>query len=268
MEIKNIAFALLMSTVAGLSTGVGGIIAFSAKKTNVKFLSVSLGFSAGVMVFISLVELYPSARDMLSTLGAFWGELAAVAAFFAGILFMGFIERVLPSENSDNMKAAAEEPGMAASAKRKRLLKTGAITAIALSLHNLPEGMVTFVSALQGPKMAYSIVAAVAIHNIPEGIAVSAPIYYATGSRKKAFVYSLVSGLAEPAGALIGFLLLRPFLNDIFFGLLYSFVAGIMIFISLDELMPKAREYGNHHVAICGLFAGMFVLAISLAMLK
>ena len=137
-----------------------------------------------------------------------------------------------------------------------------------MGIHNFPEGMATFVAALHDPKMAYPIVTAIAIHNIPEGIAVSAPVYYATGSRRKAFLCALASGIAEPVGAIIGFLLLKPFLGDILFGLLYSFVAGIMVFISLDELMPAAREYGDHRMSIYGIFAGMLVLAISLAMFK
>ena len=146
------------------------------------------------------------------------------------------------------------------------LLRTfeAVLTALAIAVHNFPEGLATFVSALQDPSIAIPIVAAIAIHNIPEGIAVSVPIYQATGSRKKAFVYSFVSGLAEPVGALIGWLILMPVMNDVVFGIIFAGVAGIMVFISVDELLPAAREYGEHHISIYGLIAGMMVMAVSL----
>ena len=143
-------------------------------------------------------------------------------------------------------------------------MRMGVFTALAIAIHNFPEGMATFVSALQSPEIAIPIVAAIAIHNIPEGIAVSVPIYQATGSKKKAFLYSFVSGLAEPVGALIGWLVLLPIMSDTVFGIIFAAVAGIMVFISVDELLPSAREYGEHHLSIYGLIAGMMVMAVSL----
>ena len=143
-------------------------------------------------------------------------------------------------------------------------MRTGLLTALAIAIHNFPEGLATFVSALQEPSLAIPIVVAIAIHNIPEGIAVSVPIYYATGDKKKAFLYSSASGLSEPIGAIIGYLILMPFMNDIVYGLLFAGVAGIMVFISLDELLPSAKEYGEHHLSIYGLVAGMAVMAVSL----
>ena len=144
------------------------------------------------------------------------------------------------------------------------LMRVGLLTALAIAIHNFPEGLATFVSALQSPSVAIPIVAAIAIHNIPEGIAVSVPIYQATGSRRKAFCYSFLSGLAEPLGALLGWLVLRPFMNDTVLGILFAGVAGIMVFISFDELLPAAREYGEHHLSLYGLIAGMAVMAVSL----
>lgn len=144
----------------------------------------------------------------------------------------------------------------------------GMFSALAIGIHNFPEGLATFTSALQDPTLGISIAVAIAIHNIPEGIAVSVPLYYATGSKKKAFKWSFLSGLAEPVGATIGFLILMPFMSDVVFGVLFASVAGIMVFISLDELLPTAEKYGEHHLAIYGLIAGMAVMALSLLMFE
>ena len=146
----------------------------------------------------------------------------------------------------------------------KKLLRMGMFTALAVGIHNFPEGLATFVAALQEPTIAIPIAVAIAIHNIPEGIAVSVPVYYATGSRKKAFLYSFLSGLSEPIGALVGYLILMPIMSDVVFGIIFAGVAGIMVYISLDELLPSAEEYGEHHLSIYGLVAGMVVMALSL----
>lgn len=143
-------------------------------------------------------------------------------------------------------------------------MRTGVFTAVTIAVHNFPEGLATFISAMQDLSVALPVVAAIAIHNIPEGIAVSVPIYYASGSKKKAFMYSFLSGLAEPLGAIVGYLLLMPFMNDLVFGILFAAVAGIMVFISMDELLPAAREYGEHHLSMYGLVGGMIVMAVSL----
>ena len=157
---------------------------------------------------------------------------------------------------SDDQRAEAH--------KNEKLMRMGLMSALAIAIHNFPEGLATFTSALKDPSLGIVIAVAIAIHNIPEGFAVSVPIYYATGSRKKAFWYSLLSGLSEPVGALVGFLLFSRFFNDVTFGVLFAFVAGIMVFISLDELLPTAREYGESHTSIYGLVSGMMVIAISL----
>ena len=146
----------------------------------------------------------------------------------------------------------------------KKLGRVGLITALAISLHNFPEGLATFFSALQDTKTGIAIAFAIAIHNIPEGIAVSIPIYYATGSRKKAFTYSFLSGLSEPLGAVIGYFLLTSFMLDSLMGAVFSMIAGIMVFISLDQLLPAARQYGEHHLAVYGMVSGMLVMALSL----
>ncbi len=260
---SNVFLAFFLTLLAGLSTGIGSGIAFLCRHTNRKFLSVSLGFSAGVMIYVSLVEILAEARHSLTAqLGTRPGSWATVAAFFGGMLVIALIDKLIPSEENPHEVKTMEQAD-AAPAPGK-LMRMGLFTALAIAIHNFPEGLATFVSALQQPSVAIPIVAAVAIHNIPEGIAVSVPIYQATGSRRKAFGYSFLSGLAEPLGALVGWLVLRPVMNDTVFGLLFAGVAGIMVFISFDELLPAAREYGEHHLSLYGLISGMAVMAVSL----
>ncbi|MBQ2706587.1 MAG: zinc transporter ZupT [Agathobacter sp.] len=273
----NIMFAFMLTLFAGLSTGVGSLIAFFAKKTNKKFLSISLGFSAGVMIYVSMIEIFVKAQDALSSeLGEKLGTVWTVVAFFGGMFLIALIDKVIPSgENPHeprNVIADCEGCGdceicvkeQKAKREKEQLMRTGVFTALAIAIHNFPEGMATFVSAFQDPSIAIPIVAAIAIHNIPEGIAVSVPIYQATGSKRRAFIYSFLSGFAEPVGALIGWLVLIPIMSDMVYGIIFAGVAGIMVFISIDELLPAAREYGEHHLSVYGMIAGMMVMAASL----
>ncbi|MDQ0361017.1 zinc transporter ZupT [Breznakia pachnodae] len=266
--MNDVLYAFMLTAIAGLSTGIGSCIAFFAKRTNKKFLSVSLGFSAGVMIYVSMIEIFVKAQDSLtSELGERMGSWLTVIGFFGGMLVIAIIDKLIPSEENPHeiKEIDYEETDQERSVKdKKSLLRMGMFTALAIGIHNFPEGLATFVSALQDPTLAIPIVVAIAIHNIPEGIAVSVPIYYATGSKRKAFVYSFLSGLAEPIGALVGWLILMPIMNDVVFGMIFAGVAGIMVFISFDELLLAAREYGEHHLSIYGLIAGMIVMAISL----
>lgn len=261
--MDTIFYAFFLTLLAGLSTGIGSLIALLAKRTNRRFLSVSLGFSAGVMVYVSMIEIFAKAQSALTAqLGQRPGSWATVAAFFGGMLFIAVIDKLIPAEKNPHEVKLVEQEDAAPPARK--LMRMGVFTALAIAIHNFPEGLATFVSALQSPSIAIPIVVAIAIHNIPEGIAVSVPIYQATGSRKKAFCYSFLSGLAEPLGALIGWLLLMPIMTDTVFGIIFAAVAGIMVFISFDELLPAAREYGEHHLSIYGLISGMGVMAVSL----
>lgn len=263
MITNHLIYAFLLTAIAGLSTGFGSLIAFFTKSTNKHFLSVSLGFSAGVMIYVSMIEIFPKAQLALTQeLGLKGGAWATVLGFFGGILLIAIIDKLIPSE--DNPHEIKAVPKTISQTQQQKLMRIGFKTAIALAIHNFPEGLATFVSAMQDPSVAIPIVVAIAIHNIPEGIAVSVPIYQATGSRKTAFTYSFLSGLAEPIGALVGWFLLMPFMSDMVFGIIFASVAGIMVFISLDELLPAAREYGEHHLSIYGLIAGMLLMAISL----
>lgn len=262
---NTIFFAFGLTLFAGLSTGIGSAVAFFAKKTNTSFLSLALGFSAGVMIYVSFVEIFVKARiEITSELGATQGYWVTTLAFFGGILFIAIIDRLIPSAENPHEMHKVEEMTDKSPKNKDKLMRMGLFTALAIAIHNFPEGLATFTAALTDPHLGIAIAVAIAIHNIPEGIAVSIPIFYATGSRKKAFWLSLSSGLAEPVGAIIGFLLLMPFLTPVLFGVLFAGVAGIMVFISLDELLPAAEEYGEHHLAIYGLIAGMGIMAISL----
>lgn len=292
--------AFLLTLFAGLATGIGSAIAFFAKRTNAVFLASSLGFSAGVMTYVSFVEILPTAQEAIaaekSDRLATW---IAVGAFFGGVALIAILDKFVPeianphefskiterkhdgarahamsgytSINASATGAAAAKSGaegasgsLLTGVQDPRLMRVGLMTAIALAIHNFPEGFATFLSGMQEASLAIPIAIAIAIHNIPEGIAVSLPIYYATGSRKKGFWYSFISGLAEPLGALIGWLVLSQFITDTIFGIVFAAVAGIMVFISFDELLPAAEEYGEHHHAIYGLIAGMAVMALSL----
>lgn len=258
--MNNIYLALVLTLFAGLSTGIGSTIAFFAKKTNTKFLSISLGFSAGVMIYVSMIEIFYNAKSSLTAeLGVKSGSWITVISFFGGMLFIALIDKVIPSGENPHDMYKVEDIESSAKPSNAKLLRMGLFTALAVGIHNFPEGLATFISALQQPSIAIPIAVAIAIHNIPEGIAVSVPVYYATGSRKKAFLYSFLSGLSEPVGAVVGYLILMPFINDLLFGIIFAAVAGIMVFISLDELLPSAREYGEHHLSIYGLVAGMAV---------
>lgn len=263
--MNNVAIAFLLTGLAGLSTGIGSIIAFFVKKTNTKFLSISLGLSAGVMIYVSMMELLSDSIQTLGDLlGARKGAAIALTAFFVGVFITALIDKLIPESKNPHSVTSPDHAASALAEKQQKLMRTGLLTALSIGIHNFPEGMATFVAALQDPYIAIPIAAAIAIHNIPEGIAVSVPIYYATGDRKKAFLFSFLSGLSEPIGALVGYLILMPFINDMTNSILFAAIAGVMVFISFDELLPAAREYGQHHLSIYGLFIGMAVMAISM----
>lgn len=262
----DVLFALSLTLFAGLATGIGSLIAFFTSTTNKKFLSISLGFSAGVMIYVSMIEIFVKAKDSLvSEMGEQPGYWVTVIAFFGGMLVITLIDKFIPKQgNPHELKKVEDMNKSPKEIKDQKLMRMGVFTALAIGIHNFPEGIATFVSAMQDPGLGIAIAIAIAIHNVPEGIAVAVPIYYATGSKKKAFKLSFLSGLAEPVGAIFAFLILMPFLNDIMFGVIFAAVAGIMVFISLDELLPAAKEYDEAHHSIYGLIAGMAVMALSL----
>ncbi len=300
--MENLWFALGLTAFAGMATAIGSVLAFFAKETNYRFLSVSMGFSAGVMLYVSFVEIfYKGVEALVAAYGNTWGHWANAASFFGGVLLIGLIDNLIPSagnpheQHSDNEQAPLHDPTApmpdfdaiaAAGADAApgahdhrvhdaKLLRMGLFTALAIAIHNFPEGLATFLAALEDPSLGVAIAVAIALHNIPEGISVSVPIFYATGNRKKAFFYSLLSGLAEPVGAVIAYFVLAYFVGgesggipNQGMGALFGGVAGIMVYISLDGLLPTSRAYGKGHDSIFGLVAGMAVMALSLLLMR
>jgi len=265
MSEHNIWFAFGLTLIAGLSTGIGSLIALIAKRTNTKFLCISLGFSAGVMLYVSFMDLIPIAKEeLVSHFDDKIGMLSLLLAFFGGMGLITLIDFLIPKHNNPHELQSVEEMRQPDS-RMKTLHRMGIVVALSLVAHNFPEGIATFTTAMTGGfSVAIPITIAIAIHNIPEGIAVSVPIYHATGNKRKAFWLSFLSGLAEPFGALIAWLFLMPFWSPLINGIVMAAVAGIMVYISVDELLPTAEKYGEHHLSIAGLIAGMLIMALSL----
>jgi ZIP family zinc transporter len=254
----------LLTLFAGLSTSIGGVIAFHKKAASKKFLAFALGLSAGVMIYVSFIEIFPKAFASLSLIYTTkQAYLFTTLGFFSGVFLIAIIDRLVPHAENPHEQ---DELNVYEHKEAQTLLRMGLFSALAIAIHNFPEGLATFIGALESPAIGISIAVAIAIHNIPEGIAVSIPIYHATKSKRKAFLYTFLSGLAEPIGAIIGFFLLQAFLSESLFGLVFSMVAGIMVYISLDELLPTAEKHGEHHIAIYGLIIGMIIMASSLVL--
>ena len=299
--MKDFVIALGLTFFAGMATAIGSIVAFTVRRKNYRFLSVATGFSAGVMLYVSFVEIFPKGVWFLvQHYGEYWGQWINAASFFSGILLIGLIDNLIPAgENPHEIHSEAELmplydpsaplPDFSAatgalplsegrhdhSAHHYKLMRMGLFTALAIAIHNFPEGVATFFAALENPALGLALAIAVALHNIPEGISVSVPIFYATGDRKKAFALSVLSGLAEPIGALAAYVLLVVFVGtdmssfpSQLLGSIFGGVAGIMIYISLDELLPASRSYGKGHDSMLGLVAGMAVMAFSLLLMK
>lgn len=260
-------FAFLLTIIAGLSTTIGGLISLFIRKYNLKVLSVGLGFSAGAMIYISLVELLKESNVLLAKdLGIGYAGLITTFGFISGIVVASIIDYFLP-KHFDTKIIKEGKPKAFRSFRQKKLLRMGLLTFLVIVIHNLPEGLVTFSSALVNRTLGISIAFAIAIHNIPEGISVALPIYYATGSRWKAIFWSFLAGIAQPIGALIGVVFLGSLFNNFTFGILFSCTAGFMVYIAFDELLPTAKEYGKEHLAIIGVISGMAFMALSLNLL-
>ena len=289
-----------LTTFAGLATGIGSVIAFTAKLSSYRFLSVATGFSAGVMLYVSFVEIFFKGQEALvEHYGDPAGYWVNVASFFGGMLLIGLIDNFIPEEThpheipseaeadqlhgkvstlwdtGENSCGPAKAPAKPQPGHEKKLMRMGLFTALAIGIHNFPEGLATFLAALEDPSLGVAIAIAIALHNIPEGVSVSVPIYYATGKRRTAFFYSFLSGLAEPIGAGIAYLGILFFaggqdgvLPAQLMGILFGGVAGIMVYISLDELLPTSRAYGEGHDSLFGLVGGMAVMALSLLLMR
>ncbi len=256
--LLQVQSAFLLTLFAGLSTALGGMTIFFMKEPKLSYLSPLLGFAAGVMIYVSMVELLVGSIEEI-------GFISANFSFFIGIIFMFFLDRLIPHIHIDTeADPFFKDTGSFDEEAGAKLRKAGLLTAIGIALHNFPEGMAVFSVSMLDTSLGLSIAIAIAVHNIPEGIAVSVPIFYSTGSKMKGFGYSLLSGVAEPMGAAIGFLFLSPFLTHTVLNASLAFVGGIMVFISFDELIPISKEYGDEHMANIGLFLGMVVMAVTL----
>jgi len=275
---NNVSFALLLALLAGLSTGIGSIIAYFIRKPKGWQLSLILGFSAGVMVYISFAELLPAAIDKV-------GFVTANLGFFVGIAFIAIVDILVPheykhehvgnsrypfvSQNKTGQGSDVQPTASLTVEQRSNLRRAGMLIALGIAIHNFPEGLAVFSSAVTGDRTFGILVAiAIALHNIPEGISVSVPISEATGNRRRAFVYSFLSGLTEPVGAIIGYGILFAFLTPTLVYSLLAFSAGIMVYISLDEILPTAQLYGKQHFVILGVLGGMLIMAISIFLLR
>ena len=274
--MTGVISALILTLIAGSATGIGGAMVLFKKKLSSRFLAGALGLSAGVMIFISMAEMLPEAQGMIRDSGIAHGEAFVIVAFFVGMGIITLIDFLIPEyENPHEASGLSLDDKTPAvgmvehTGTDKALHRLGIMSALAIAIHNFPEGIATFIGALNDPEMGAGITFAIAIHNIPEGIAVAIPIYYATKSKGKALLYATLSGFSEVIGALLCLAVTAIFGLELTgggaaFPLVLAAVAGIMIYISLDELLPTAEKYGKHHVAIAGVVGGMAVMAISL----
>lgn len=258
----NYGIALLITFFAGLATAIGSVFAFVFKKDNLKALSVGLGFSAGVMIFLSFTDIIPSASKMLAQEFPNKHEWLVYSGFIIGILIAVLIDYFIPDHIDE--KELMHPDVVSAD---KRMQRAGLLTAVAICVHNFPEGMATFLTASHDLTLGISVAFAIAIHNIPEGIAVALPVYHSTGKKRYATLYAALSGISEPIGAVLGMFLLHFFMPQVMVGIAMAAVAGIMIYISFDTLLPLAKEYGNWHLSMVGIISGMLFIWVSLLLL-
>lgn len=265
ISTSQLLIAFGATAAAGLATAFGSLLVFAAKAPSPRLLAFGLAFAGGAMVFVSLSEiLNKSVASFTLAYGDKLGFTYGTIAFLMGVLLIATIDRLVPNPHET---LEAENPQFK-EVNRGYIRRVGLMTAFAITAHNFPEGLATFFAMLDDPVVGLPLALAIAIHNIPEGIAIAVPVYYATGSKQKAFFASLLSGLAEPVGAGIGYLLLAPFLSDAVFGAVFGLIAGVMVFLALDELLPAAKRYARSHETVYGLISGMFALAISLVLFK
>jgi ZIP family zinc transporter len=257
--MSNMMLGLMLTLIAGIATGAGSLVVLFSKRANTQFLSVCLSFAAGVMLYVAFAEILLEAfEDLKEGFGNGTGYLIATVAFFTGILIMAVIDKFIPQGDE------------VADFEKQELKRTGIMSAIALAVHNFPEGIIVFIAAVHEPAMGIAIAIAIVIHNIPEAIAMAAPMYYATGSKAKAFLISLGAGLVQPVGALSAWFFLQHIFDEIehVFGITFAVVAGIMVFVAVHQLLPAAHKFGKHHLVMKWLFAGMAVMAVSLVVLE
>lgn len=254
--------SLGLTTIVGLTMGLGSLLSYLVKKTNKEFLSLSLSFSAGIMIYTAFMAILPEGIHLLEDGLGEPGYYIALAAFFGGMFLTALVEKIVHKFGGHYHHHHGE--GHHEHEHNHHTSNLGILSAIAIAIHNLPEGLAIYTTGLKDISLAIPIAIGVILHNIPLSIAITMPIFYATGSRKRGFLYSLIVGLCQPLGAVIGHLVLSNFLNDTLNGILFSIVGGIMIFISLDELLPISRQDDDHHLGIYVTILGMIVMALAM----
>lgn len=262
---ENVLIAFLVTVLAASATMLGALSVINAKESNPRLLAFGLSFAGGAMVYISLVEIFVKSQVSFGEVfSEKYAYASATAAFFIGIFLLVILDRFLPNPHADLTKISQTD----AIEKRFELKSIGLLATLAITAHNLPEGMATFFSTLDDPSVGMNLAIAIAIHNIPEGISIAIPVYYATGSKKKAIIATLISALAEPVGAILGYSILAPFMGPAVYGGLFGIIAGAMVYLALDELLPASKRYARGHETVYGMVLGMGVIAMSLVLFK
>lgn len=246
--------ALTLSFLAGMSTLLGALIIFITKKKSEKLVTISLGFAGGVMISVSFTDLLPNANELLAGYGGYkFGILAEVLFLLLGVIIAALLDKFVPHEAEENGDGKVHE----------NLFRVGFVSTMAIGIHNFPEGIATFMAGYEDMALGVSIAVAIAMHNIPEGISVAMPIYFATGDRMKAIKYTFFSGIAEPIGAFLAFLVLKPYINDLTLGIIFALISGIMLYIAIEELIPSSRQYGYSREALFATFTGIVLMPLS-----
>lgn len=257
---KAAILSLGLTTIVGLTMGLGSLVSFLKDESNKRFFSLSLSFAAGIMIYVSFMAILPEGSHILEEKLGGVGKFVALAGFFGGMIIIALIEKWVHKYGGHHHGHGHNDED------DSHLSKLGLMSAVAIAIHNLPEGLTIFTAGIKDITMAIPIALAIILHNIPLGIAISVPIYHSTGSKKKAFLYTTLVGLFQPLGGLIGYLLFANLPTELFFGVLFTIVAGIMVFVSLDQLLPSAQKDEDHHVSVYGAIAGMLVMALSLSL--
>lgn len=271
--MNNLILSLGLTLIVGMSMGLGSLLSFFIDGTHKRLMALSLSFAAGIMIYVSFMEMLPEGIHLLEDYMGERGHSIAIAWFFGGMFITAILEIIVHKyaggfhdHNHEHSHNHNHNHGNH-SQNEEHLSKLGVLSALAIAIHNIPEGLALFTAGLKDITLALPIAAAVIIHNIPLSVAISVPLYYSTGSRKKAFLYTLLVGLCQPLGAILGYMVLSQGFNDLLVGILFSIVAGTMVFVALDEMLPSSQKYEDHHLSIYGAIFGMIVMAVSLAFL-
>ncbi len=239
-------YAFLLSTIAGISTLIGFLFIYINKDRD-SIVSKALGFASGVMLTISIIDLIPNSFLLIIKMQSkLYALFLILIGFLIGIAISSIIDKKVEKSSKNGLK----------------LYKLGIITMLVIIFHNLPEGIATFITTTNNAKLGMVLTLAIALHNIPEGISISIPIYYSTNSKFKAFLYTFISGISEPFGALIAYLFLSKYINDTLLGIIYSIIAGMMINISINELYKEAVNYNKRNTIIYFII-GSFIMILN-----